>query len=362
MKTIYNKLALIFIANLAITGVNAIGDEYSKSISKDFDVNKNTTLEVVNKYGMIEVDNWDKSAVHIDVKITVEHSDRDEAARLLQMIHVKFTTEPDIIRAITEIDKDFGTSSIWFGGGHREGKKFRIDYKISVPRKINIRLNNKYGNILINEISGLTEIDLKYGNLNINKLTRGDEKPLNTIVVGYGKAAITEANWLKLSISYSPMASIDRCKALILLSKYSKATIENASSLVAESAYDGYNIGSLSNLVLTGKYSSYNIGNVSKQIDAEVKYSGFKVGSVPVGFESIKVENSYGKVDIGIARDASYSLNAFVKYAGIKYPDNDRISSISENTSTTVKGIVGNGKPTATVNINSAYGGVDLMK
>ena len=158
------------------------------------------------------------------------------------------------------------------------------------------------------------------------------------------------------------MATIDKAKALILISKYSKASIESASSLVAESAYDGYNIGSLSNFVLTGKYSHYNVKNVAKKIDVRIKYSGFEVETIPASFESIDVENAYGKLDLGIAREASYSLNAFVKYADINYPDNDRISSISENTSKTVKGVVGKGKPTATVDINSSYGGVDLIK
>jgi hypothetical protein len=361
MKTTYSKLFLVLIATLIGNGLKAnYGDEYSKSMSKDFEAGKGTSLEVANKYGMIEVENWDKPSIHIDVKITVEHRSKEEADRLLQMINIRFSTENEWVKAVTEIDKDFGTSHMW--SGDRDGKRFRIDYKISAPKYINVRFTNKYGDISINEIGGLTEIDLKYGSLNINKLTRGDEKPLNAIVVGYGKATITECNWLKLSVSYSPMAWIEKCKALILISKYSKANVENASSLVVESAYDGYTLGTLSNFVLNGKYSHYQIKNVSKKIDAEIKYSGFEVETIPATFESIRIENAYGKVELGIAREASYTLNAFVKYAGIDYPDNDRISSISENTSKTVKGVVGSGKPTATVDINSAYGGIDLIK
>lgn len=361
MKTIYSKLFLLLLASMCTILVKAnLGEEFSKTVSKDFDAPKGTSLEVSNKYGSIEVGNWDKPSIQIDVKITVEHRSKEEADRLLQMINIRFSTENEWVRAITEMDKDFGTSHIWFG--ERDGKRFRIDYKISVPKYINIQFNNKYGDISINEIGGFTEIDLKYGSLNINKLTRGDEKPLNAIVVGYGKATITECNWLKLNISYSPMATIDKAKALILISKYSKATIESASSLVAESGYDGYTVGSLTNFVLTGKYSHYSVRNVAKKIEAEIKYSGFEVGTIPASFESIKIQNAYGKVELGIAREASYTLNAFVKYANIDYPDNDRISSISENTSKTVKGVVGTGKPTATVDINSSYGGVDLRK
>ena len=360
MKTTYKRIALFY---FLITGVsivaNANGDEYSKSVTKDFDANSNTTLEVNNKYGAVEVENWDKPSIHIDVKITVEHKNRDEAEKLLQMINIEFSKEDDLVKAVTKIDDKFGTSNIWFGNGNIDGKKFSIDYKITLPKYLNVRLKNKYGNIMINEIGGLTEIDLKYGNINVNKLTRGDTKPLNTIIVGYGKASFEECNWLKFSLSYSK-ASIQKCKALILVSKYSKANIDKASSLVIDSEYDDYKVGTLSNFVVSGKYSNYSIQSLTKKLDAQVKYSGIQVQSIPSGFENITVKNSYGGIKLGIESNASYNLDAYVKYAGIKYPESSRLSKINENNSITVKGDVGDGSPKATVIINSSYGGVDL--
>jgi hypothetical protein len=363
MNMTYKRIALFYIvisATSFMAGANS-GEAYSKVISKDFDANANTTLDVNNKYGAIEIENWDKPSIHIDVKVTVEHKSREEANKLLQMINIDFFTEGDLVKAVTRIDDKFGTSNIWFGNGNIDGKKFSINYKIMVPKTLNINIKNKYGDIMINEIGGYVEVDLKYGNININKLTRGDTKPLNTIIVGYGKASLEECNWLKFSLSYSK-ASIQRCKALILVSKYSKANIDKASSLVVDSQYDGYNIGSLANLVVSGKYSNYNIQTLSKKLDAEVKYSTIHVNSVSPGFESIRVENSYGPTKLGIEPGASYHLDAYAKYAGIKYPETGGISKITENNSITIKGVIGGGNPKANVNINSSYGGIDLIK
>ncbi len=40
----------------------------------------------------------------------------------------------------------------------------------------------------IDEVSGLTNLTVKYGDLTVHKLTRGNVKPLNRLVVAYGKA------------------------------------------------------------------------------------------------------------------------------------------------------------------------------
>lgn len=358
MNKISNYLLILALAYIGIP-IYAAKDEFSKTLQKEYNVNENTSLEIVNKYGEIHIEDWDKQLIRIDVKITVEHNKKAEADELLKMINVTFSDIGDAIKAVTEIEDGFGNSRGWFG--NHEGKKFRIDYQINIPKSISLKLSNKYGNIFLSNLSGMLEIDLKYGNLNINTITRGDSKPMNQIAVAYGKATIDQANWVKLSLSYSK-ASFQSCKALIAVSKYSKINLDKASSIVAESAYDDYSIGNIANLVLTGRYSHYNFRSISKKLDAETKYSDINVESIPAGFESIKVENSYGKINLGIDPSAAYELNAYVKYAGIIYPENSQISRIAQNAHTTIKGHVGNGKTESTVDINSSYGGVNLMK
>jgi hypothetical protein len=358
MDKIFKSLLIIALVSIAIP-INAAKEEYSKTLQKEYTVHANTSLEVINKYGEVHIEDWDKQLIRIDVKITVDHNNKAEADALLKMINVTFSEIGDNVKAVTEIDEGFGNSRGWFG--NHEGKKFRIDYQIKIPKAISLKLSNKYGNIFLSNLAGMLDIDLKYGNLNINSITRGDLKPMNQISVAYGKATIDQASWVKLNLSYSK-ASFQSCKALIAVSKYSKINLDKASSIVAESAYDDYSIGDLSNLVLTGKYSHYSFRSIAKKLDAEVKYSDINAESIPAGFESIKVENSYGKISLGIDPSASYELNAFVKYAGIRYPENNRVSRIAQNTQTTVRGPIGNGKSDSKVDINSSYGGVNLMK
>lgn len=351
---------LIFLILFTITvNVNATKEEFSKNIEKEYDANIFKSLEIINKYGEIRILDWDKPLIHIDVKITVQHDDQAKADKLLNMINIEFSEQGDQLKAVTQIDNKFGTSRGWFDSS--EDKDFRIDYQVTLPKNLAVKLENKYGNIFINELTGPVEINLKYGDLNINNLGRGDEKPFNQITLAYGKANIEECNWLNFTLSYSK-ASFQTCRTLIVISKYSKLKIDKVSTIAGESAYDGYSIQNMDNFVITGKYSDYDINQVSKKISTETKYTKLQVAQIPSSFESINVDNDYGKISLGIDPAACYELNANVRYAKINYPDNGRVSHISQGNETKVTGYVGNEKCDSKVTINSSYGGVNLIK
>jgi hypothetical protein len=360
MKTVYKTGIVVFILSNIFCYSLLAKEEFVKNYSKEFSCSSNTTLEVVSKYGQINIENWEKQTVKIDVKVMVDHKSRVEAEKLLEMIHINFSQQGDWIKAITQIEEGFGTSSIW--GRSISGKKFTIDYKIFLPKNINLKVSHKYGNMFISEIAGQVEIDLRYGNLNINKLTRGNDKPLNSIVLGYGNVSLQQGNWLKLNVSYSSDVDINTCKALIIISKYSKVRIGKSGSIVAESAYTNYNMGTVSNFVVTGKYGQFKIETLTNKLDAEIKYGGIDVDIIPASFQSIKMDNSYSNSKLGISSQASYKLDAYVKYAGINYPDRGKISRISENTAVTLHGYVGDENTQAEVSIKSSYGEVNLMK
>ncbi len=338
--------------------VSAEKEEFSKIVQKEFPINANSNLEINNKYGDVHIQNWDQNSFKIVVKITVDVKDKRQADDLMDMLNIIFIQDGDHISASTKISDEFGKAKGWFGNN---GKKFSIDYTVNMPKNNNLKISNKYGNIFIDEMKSFVEIDLKYGDMNVNRLTRGDEKPMNQISIAYSKANITECNWLKLQVSYSKV-DIERSKALILLSKYSKGNLGKTSSIVADNSYDSYQIGDLSNIVIEGKYSNFQINSVSKKIDINVKYTDFKVNIIPKSFESIDVNNQYGKISLGIEAGASYRLDGIAKYTNIEYPtENSRLNRISENTRLTVNGTIGN-DPKASVKVNTEYGGVKLIQ
>jgi hypothetical protein len=359
MKKLASKSGTLLAAAMFLITTALTAQEVTKEYNKEYNVNKNTALELDNRYGDIIVESSQTDKVIINVKVTVRYPSKERAEQLLGYIDVQFSEEGDNIKAKTEINDNFK-----FKGWSSESRKFTIDYLVKMPPALALTLSNKYGDTDLDDLTGYVNLDIKYGSLTASKLTRGNEKPLSEISVAYSKATIDEAGWLDATLSYSPNFTLSKCQALLLNSKYSTLNLGSVSSIVGESRYDGkITIESINNLVLDEGYSNVNVGTLSKKLFVDAAYGSFNADVVTAGFESIEVDSRYASVRLGIDAAANYNLQAKLSYGGLKYNEENFKNKrrIVENTSTEVSGVVGNEEsPKATVKINGSYTSVKL--
>jgi hypothetical protein len=357
-KSIYKSGMLLSLAAIFLLTYSLTAQEVTKDFHKEFKAPAGTTLDINNRYGHVDIQSWDRDQIVIDVKITIQLSDKARAEKLLNYVDVQFNEGEKLVSAKTIIDEKFNYSG--WGGVSR---KFSIDYTVKMPSGNNLNLTNKYGNSDITTLTGLVTMDIKYGSLTAGKLTRGNEKPINKLNVAYGKASIDEAGWLDLYCRYTHDVVITKCQALLLDSRYSGVNISETSSVVGESRYDKVEIEKIKNFVLQTGYTTINVGELTKKLDCEGSYSSLSVRSIPAGFESVNVDVRYMEVKLGISESANYSLDAHSSYAGIKFREEkfNHIKHIVENNSTTLVGTIGTqSTPEATVKIRTSYGQVRL--
>jgi len=360
MKKLFtNQRVTLFAALLFTVALSASAEEVRKEFHREMIPGDNSTLTVINKFGSVVTETWDKNSVVVDVTVKVENASADKARKLLDMIRVEFTEEGGNLKAETIFSDDFSSFS-WKGSNNN----FSINYNIKMPARVNFDVSNKYGNTVIDELSGLVTVNVKYGDLTVDKLTRGNVKPLNTIIVAYGKATVYELGWAEINARYVGMFSIEKATALLVDSKYSKVSVKEVSSLVADSKYDGYSVGAANNIVVLGGYTDLKFERVNKKLDVETKYGNLSVNYVPAGFEKLTVEAGYCAVKLGIDPAACYRLNAKSSYGSIKLDDSQFSADrrIVGNTSTEMAGKVGKcSSPTSEVTIDTSYGSVRLM-
>ncbi len=356
-KSDYKPGILLFIALLLIP-FSLQAQAVSKEFHKEYTAGPKTTLDINNKYGDVVVQSWNKDQVVIDVKVTVEMPNKEKAEKLLSYIDVQFAENGNTISAKTVIDDKFSFTG-WGGGS----KKFSIDYTIKMPVEAALALVNKYGDSDIDELHGLVELDIKYGNLTAGKLTRGNEKPLNSLNLAYGKGTIDDAGWLDMTLRYVSNLEITKSQALLLDSKYSKLQLGETSSVVGTSKYDNLRIDKINNLVLDNGYTEVNIGELTKKLTYNGSYGSFSIDNIPSGFETLAVDTRYMGVKLGIAESASYKLEAKVSYGGLKFNEENfkNQKRIINNNSSEISGTVGNEEaPSSTVNVVASYGSVKL--
>ncbi len=331
----------------------------TKEFSKEFQVNGNTRLMVDNKFGQVNIQNWDKNSISIYVKVKVDNTNAERAKALLDAINVELSQEGDLVKAITSFSDEF--SRVNRKMFDMSSNELAIDYTIKMPKNIATQVNNKFGDIYIDELSGHLAVELKYGNIKIDRLTRGDAEPLNTINISYGNATVAEANWIKTELKYSRFDA-QKLVAGVVLSRYSKISISTASSLVIDSKYDKYEITQVNNLVGESGYTVFNIDKLYRKFSLDSKYGDVKIEWVSPTFENISFNAAYAGFKAGIPSGTSYMLNANVSYGKVDIGNiSSRVNRIEGNTSVELSGVVGESdKPKAKVTINMRYGNATL--
>ena len=350
----FNKPVQVSIILLIFSGLlHAQESGLSKTFKESFSTNKNSLLTIDNKYGNVDIHDWDENSVEIEVLVLVDNVSDERAEKILSYINVELSQSGDEIVARTTFDDKMGKA-------RTDNQKLEINYTVNMPKDISLNLSNKYGSVFITELTGHAIINVKYGKLNAGKLMRGNEKPLTEVNLAYSNGVIEEAGWLKSNIKYGKL-EIEKTRALIVYSKYSHIFVDEASSVVSESKYDEFGLGSISNFVINTEYSNIKIRELKKKLECVTQYTTCTVEHIPAGFESINIDTKYGGYKLGIDPAASYNLEGYAGYAKISYPDAGRVSRISENNSMKVNGTVGtDDNPQSTVKVSTKYAGVRL--
>lgn len=343
MKTPVKIMAMLMLVIVLSAGKTVLAIEKTKKFSEKWPAAGIENLNVSNKFGEIKFVNEGGPDITINVLVTVEGSNESKVTEMLNRIDVSFSKSGNTAKAETSIENNYN-----FNG------KFNIDYIVNVPAEKNLEVSNKYGNVVVNKLTGNGRFDVKYGNITAVSL-KGSSTNLN---IDYGKGNITETGNLETEISYSTI-SIGETGNLRLNSKYSTLEIDKSKEIQADSKYDKLNLGELISFNAVTKYTNIRIGKISKSLRIENGYGGIKVDEVAPDFESVYVTNSYGQISLGL-NNASYSIDANCEYCGISYPqERFKGNRMKESTSFELKGKIGNAGG-GTVTVKSRYGEIKL--
>jgi hypothetical protein len=291
---------------------------------------------------------WEKDVVDILVEVEVDASSKSRAEELLDKIEVYIGKSGNTINLETDLDN----------GWHRNSK-FEIKITIKAPAYINLNMENGYGDIYIQEITGLALIDLKYGNMKAGTLSRGNEKPYNVIELAYSNAEVDVAGWVEVELAYSDL-EINQSKMLFVESKYSKVLGEKAGGIVTEGAYDKYVFDEIDSFVAELKYSGIKFGQLNKTLSLHSGYTHAKIERLSKGFDEVEASLSYGNIHMGLETGASFKFEGEAKYGNVNIDSGERMSKTKENSYTRVWGTVGS-NPKSSMKLTTKYGNINVQ-
>jgi len=215
MKMMFKITSLLILVTLLGSVKTTLAVEKTKKYHESWSASSVETLDISNKFGEVKFKNDGGAEITIDVIVTVEASSDSKANELLNKIDVNFSKSGNVVKAVTSIENNF-----------RSQRSFSIDYTVNAPSDKNLRVANKYGNVVVNRLTGTGEFDVQYGNITAVSL-KGVSTRLN---LAYGKGNIDETGDLETDISYSNI-SFGETGDLRLNSKYSTVDLDKAKNI-----------------------------------------------------------------------------------------------------------------------------------
>lgn len=345
--------------------------DYTKAIKKEFPLNANGTVNLINKYGRIDVKTWEKNRAKVEVTIVVKAGSEAQAQTVFDRIRVDFSNTDDFVKAETIIESG---KNYWFNLGMNDHTDFQINYQVYMPATAALDLSNRYGDSQVAPLTSKVKVDVQYGNFRLEGV--GATLSLN---LGYGNGTIVKSGDANVDVSYSKLNFAD-VRNVKLTSKYSQLKIDNGADLTADSRYDEFNLVKVANLICTakygdmtvgkaesikavGQYTDFKIDRLGDNGDFDLAHGGLRIDHVSKGFSKINLVGKYSDFKIGVENGASYTLDANASFAGIAYPDGLVVTYEKEKgTSHEVKGHAGTQNARSAIRASLNYGGLKVKQ
>ena len=278
------------------------GQVYSDHKVRKYKITEKTTVEVTNKYGKVHVITWDKDSVKFEVDLRISANSDQKMQKLRDNISFEFTATKYYVVAKTKFSNQAGIISD-FVDAFIPSNRVTINYLVYVPKKSNLKIENKFGDIYMDDFEGNLDIILSNGDIKANTLTGSPTINLNS-----GDGTVNSISNGKIFAAYSDMR-IKLARNLNMDTKSSRISINSAKDVTVNSSRDKYNIEEIESLNMTGYFTTVNIENLVKELRCSLKYGSVMVEQVYNSFSLINLDSEYADIDLFFKRSTSYNLD-----------------------------------------------------
>lgn len=307
---------------LLILNNSLFSQEFSeeKNIKKAFRVSPTTTVSIINKYGKIHIKTWDKDSVKFDVKVAIKSNNEENLEEIMNSIDFNFTSTSYFVSAKTILG---GQRTSIFSDIQRiaaimkaSESNIRINYTINLPAYVDLKIDNKYGDIYIDDLKTSVDIDLSNGDLKANNFTGNTDIDLK-----FGNAIINSLNDGNINISYSEF-DIKKAGQLNITSKSSEVKIETTNVLKANSKRDELRLETVNFVYGETYFSKIEIKTLNNELNVDAKYGEITIMETKKGFSFINIISKYSDITIFFQKETSFNVDVTQQDVDFKYPEN----------------------------------------
>ncbi|MGQ9846889.1 MAG: hypothetical protein ACUVQP_05215 [Bacteroidales bacterium] len=330
------KIRFLLLTFIIVSTSFAQRQIFTKSITKNFEVNPQTNFSLTNFNGDIDIELWTKNEVEINVIYevnTVKYKKSDIYMKAFSIEVDKDSTNN--LRVSSVIDRTYLDNSFKNGRSY-----YKINYHLKIPVYLNTSIRNKYGDIHLPELSGSVYVKLSYGKLIIANLAADESKKMPLFDLRYASMTVNKANWLNIDAEYS-VIKVKETKAITISSSYSDITIDDVYSATLKSKYDKIDFANISKLNINMNYSKLNIKFLKSDLQCIANYSPFTIQNLYENFSNIWLDLHYSDATVYINKLACFNINTDIDYGKIFLPKRSNVNNYISPTSYKTTGTIG---------------------
>jgi hypothetical protein len=307
MNTIFTKYKFLFsgILLLMYLSVHAQYTE-TREYTRRFKIQSETRIDITNKYGKIELNTWDKDSVVIHFKMEINEKKPEKLTKTLDNLDFDISNSQHYLIIKTQIDKNrnqvenelikFKETMLQTNGN------IRIDLVVWMPGDRELKLENKFGDIIMSDYQGETSINLSNG-----KLKTGNLSKRSNLNLSFADANINNLNDGRIICNYSDI-EIKNSGSLKFESKSSDIEIINSQSIKIESRRDKYRIRIAEKIDASGNFSQFRIYELKEMAIMKLSYGSLDFEKVLNSFSSIYIESRSAELNLNFNSDSKFGF------------------------------------------------------
>ena len=305
---------LVMIMALLCTGRTAVSAKKHATVNKEKKVTARYTVQpsdrliIDNVHGNIYINSWTKNEITVDISVSVKG--RTEAIAQAMLDGITFTQEGN----------ENGKHEIYykteFGKLFEKNKEneMTIDYVVNMPAHNPLDIENKFGNLFLDDFEGKLKLDLSFGNFTAKKISGADKK----IKVSFGSVNISSIESGRLDVAYSGL-TIDNAGTIVVKNMYGKSNIGTVQSLDITQRYGDLTINSVHRIEGGVDYANATFGSLSKSAELIFKYCGaVKFGNIGAAVDLVKINSSFSSLSLSFDPGADISVDMTMSFSGFK--------------------------------------------
>ncbi len=274
-------------------------------------------VAINNKYGSVIVSTWERDSVKIEVTRKIYEKSRERLSTLRDNIDVEYRVLSNSI----SVETVFGSRHSSLVRDIREmanlsvsDSRSSIDYKIYLPANANIKIVNKYGNIVLPNLNAKVEVDLSNGDLQAGDLN-GDVH----LTLAFGKALVRNLKKGVVSLNFVDFSAQDM-ETLSLEGRSSEIRIHSVNTLDLNSRRDKVAVAKVGSLVADSYFTNLNFSKVDKRVSLKMTYGELSQMVLSSGFQLCHIISQTSDVNVTLLNPLPYRAKVKQTRGSISLP------------------------------------------